>query len=146
MKAVVQRVKYARVTVDERIVGTIKRGLLVYLAIHTDDTESHVEWMVKKLLNLRIFEDRDGKMNHSLVDTDGEILVVSQFTLYGDCRKGRRPSYSRSAEPGKAQEYYNRCIRRLKEHISSVEQGEFQARMDVLCENDGPVTLIVEKN
>jgi D-tyrosyl-tRNA(Tyr) deacylase len=146
MKAVLQRVKYARVTVDERVVGTINRGLLVYLAIHRDDTEYHIEWMVQKLLNLRIFEDQDGRMNLSLADIGGEILVVSQFTLYGDCRKGRRPSYSHSADPGKAQEYYNRCISRLKDHISSVEQGEFQARMDVLCENDGPVTLIVEKN
>jgi len=144
MRAVVQRVKRSHVEVDGKITGQISKGLMVLLGISEDDKTEDIDYMVDKVVNLRIFEDDENKMNLSLLDVGGEILVVSQFTLYGDCRKGRRPSFVRAARPGKAQELYNIFIERLKEKNINVQCGIFQAEMTVYIENDGPVTLIVD--
>jgi len=144
MRAVVQRVKRSHVEVDGKITGQISKGLMVLLGISEDDKTEDIEYMVDKVVNLRIFEDDDNKMNLSLLDVGGEILVASQFTLYGDCRKGRRPSFVRAAKPEKAQELYNKFIERLKEKNINVQCGIFQADMTVYIENDGPVTLIVD--
>ncbi len=144
MKAVIQRVKESRVTVKGQTVGEIKKGILVLLGIAKDDTESDVNYLLEKIPYLRIFEDMDGKMNLSLLDTGGEILVVSQFTLLGDCKKGRRPSYAYAAKPDHARFLYTLFVERLKEKGLTPQTGEFQAMMDVSLVNDGPVTLIVE--
>ncbi|HHY77066.1 MAG TPA: D-tyrosyl-tRNA(Tyr) deacylase [Clostridiales bacterium] len=144
MRAVVQRVKKSHVETDNKIVGEIGKGLMVLLGISEDDKIEDVEYMVEKIVNLRIFEDDENKLNLSLLDVGGEILVVSQFTLYGDCRKGRRPSFVRAARPEKAQELYDLFISKLKEKNIKTESGIFQADMTVHIENDGPVTLIVD--
>jgi len=144
MRAVVQRVKRSHVEVDGKITGQINKGLMVLLGISEDDKTEDIDYMIDKIVNLRIFEDDDNKMNLSMLDVGGEILVVSQFTLYGDCRKGRRPSFVRAARPEKAQELYNIFIERLKEKNINVQSGIFQADMTVYIENDGPVTLIVD--
>ena len=144
MRAVVQRVKKSHVETDNKIVGEIGKGLMVLLGISEDDKIEDVEYMVEKIVNLRIFEDDENKLNLSLLDVGGEILVVSQFTLYGDCRKGRRPSFVRAARPEKAQELYDLFISKLKEKNIKTESGIFQADMTVHIENDGPVTLIID--
>ncbi|NLM43344.1 MAG: D-tyrosyl-tRNA(Tyr) deacylase [Clostridiales bacterium] len=144
MRAVVQRVKKSHVKTDNKIVGEIGKGLMVLLGISEDDSIVDVEYMVEKIVNLRIFEDSDNKMNLSLLDVEGEVLVVSQFTLYGDCRKGRRPSFVRAARPEKAEELYDLFISKLKEKNVKTESGIFQADMTVYIENDGPVTLIID--
>lgn len=144
MRAVVQRVKRSHVEVDGKTTGQINKGLMVLLGISEDDKTEDIDYMIDKIVNLRIFEDDDSKMNLSMLDVGGEILVVSQFTLYGDCRKGRRPSFVRAAKPEKAQELYNIFIERLKEKNINVQSGIFQADMTVYIENDGPVTLIVD--
>ena len=144
MRAVIQRVEEARVTVDETVVGEISKGLLVFLGIEIDDSEEDLAFLKRKILNLRIFSDSDGKMNRSLVDTGGAVLLVSQFTLYGDCRKGNRPSFIRAAPPAWADELYQELIRQLRSEGVAVESGEFQAIMKVNLVNDGPVTLIVD--
>lgn len=144
MRAVVQRVKKSHVETDNKIVGEIGKGLMVLLGISEDDNIEDVEYMVEKIINLRIFEDSGNKLNLSLLDVGGEILVVSQFTLYGDCRKGRRPSFVRAARPEKAQELYDLFISKLKEKNIKTESGIFQADMTVHIENDGPVTLIID--
>lgn len=144
MRAVIQRVEKARVTVDETVVGEISKGLLVFLGIEIDDSEKDLAFLKRKILNLRIFSDSDGKMNRSLVDTGGAVLLVSQFTLYGDCRKGNRPSFIRAAPPARADELYQELIRQLRSEGVAVESGEFQAMMKVNLVNDGPVTLIVD--
>lgn len=144
MRAVIQRVEEARVTVDETVVGEISNGLLVFLGIEIDDSEKDLAFLKRKILNLRIFSDSDGKMNRSLVDTGGAVLLVSQFTLYGDCRKGNRPSFIRAAPPARADELYQELIRQLRSEGVAVESGEFQAMMKVNLVNDGPVTLIVD--
>jgi len=144
MRAVVQRVKKSHVETDNKIVGEIGKGLMVLLGISEDDNIEDVEYMVEKIINLRIFEDSENKLNLSLLDVGGEILVVSQFTLYGDCRKGRRPSFVRAARPEKAQELYDLFISKLKEKNIKTESGIFQADMTVHIENDGPVTLIID--
>ncbi|MCH8820808.1 MAG: D-tyrosyl-tRNA(Tyr) deacylase [Acidobacteria bacterium] len=144
MRAVIQRVEEARVTVDETVVGEISKGLLVFLGIEIDDSEEDLAFLKRKILNLRIFSDSDGKMNRSLVDTGGAVLLVSQFTLYGDCRKGNRPSFIRAAPPARADELYQELIRQLRSEGVAVESGEFQAMMKVNLVNDGPVTLIVD--
>ena len=144
MRAVIQRVEEARVTVDETVVGEISKGLLVFLGIEIDDSEEDLAFLKRKILNLRIFSDSDGKMNRSLVDTGGAVLLVSQFTLYGDCRKGNRPSFIRAAPPARADELYQELIRQLRSEGVAVESGEFQAMMKVNLVNDSPVTLIVD--
>jgi D-tyrosyl-tRNA(Tyr) deacylase len=144
MRAVVQRVSEARVEVDEEVVAEIGHGFLTLLGVAEDDTEEDAEWMAEKIVNLRGFEDDEGKLNRSLLDTGGEMLVVSQFTLLGDCRKGRRPSFSHAAPPEKAQDLYLKFAARVKESGVSVQTGRFQAMMDVTLVNQGPVTLLLD--
>ena len=144
MRAVIQRVKQASVTVDGEEVGIINKGLLLFLGVHRHDDEKELAWMVEKVVNLRIFEDSDGKMNLSLIDIDGEILVVSQFTLYGDCRKGRRPGFSEAAQPKQANELYEKFITSVRQKGLTTSSGTFQAMMDVELVNDGPVTLLLD--
>lgn len=145
MRAIIQRVEYSSVTVEGQVIGTIGKGLNVLLAVRKDDDTTDVAFLAKKIMQLRIFNDNNGKMNLSVQDIGGEILVISQFTLYGDCNKGNRPSYSNSASVEKARELYELFIEKLKNDYNlKVEAGEFQADMRVDIKNDGPVTLIVE--
>ena len=144
MRAVVQRVKESSVTVEGIITGKIGAGLLVLLGIAKKDTINDIDFVADKILNLRIFEDGDKKMNRSVLDTGGEMLVVSQFTLLGDCRKGRRPSFTDAAEPEKANELYEKFVEKIRGKGVKVQTGIFRAMMDVSLVNDGPVTLIVE--
>jgi len=144
MKAVIQRVLEAQVEVDNKIVGKIKRGLLVFLAVHRDDSEKDTKKMADKICNLRIFQDENDKMNKSLIDEGGELLLISQFTLYGDTKKGNRPSFLESADPEKAQLFYNNLISELKGRRIKIETGIFRANMNVGLTNDGPVTIIID--
>ncbi len=144
MRAVLQRVKHASVKVDGEVIGNISDGLLVLLGIKITDTEKELDWMVKKVAGLRIFTDTEGKMNKSLQDVNGEMLVVSQFTLYGDCIKGRRPSFTDAARPEKAIPLYEEFVHRVKKLGINVETGEFGADMKVELLNDGPVTLVLD--
>ncbi|AEH51133.1 D-aminoacyl-tRNA deacylase [Pseudothermotoga thermarum] len=144
MRAVVQRVHRAAVAVDGKTVGSIGKGLLVLVGVGIRDTEADLDWMCDKIINLRIFEDENGKMNLSLLDVKGELLVVSQFTLYGDCRKGRRPSFSEAAPVERGKELYDLFVKKLKEKLPKVEQGIFGAHMEVELVNDGPVTLLLD--
>ena len=144
MRAVIQRVNSGSVAVDEKIVGSIGKGFVVLLGVNGKDTEADVLYMVDKIVNMRIFEDDNEKMNLSLMDVGGELLVVSQFTLYGDCRKGRRPSFINAAGPEKAEELYNELVKKCRELGVKTETGTFQAYMKVNIENDGPVTIIVD--
>lgn len=144
MKAVIQRVKESSVTVDGKIISHIGPGLLVLLGVAQADKESDAAFLAEKTVNLRIFEDENNKLNRSLKDTGNAMLVVSQFTLLGDCRKGRRPSFVNSAEPEKAENLYEYFVRKVKETGIQVETGQFRAMMDVSLINDGPVTLILE--
>ena len=144
MLAVIQRVKESSVTVDGRIVGQISRGLLVLLGVARGDRPSDADYLAQKIANLRIFEDEHGKMNRSLLETGGQMLVVSQFTLLGDCRKGRRPSFVAAAEPAQATALYEYFIESVGKLGVSAETGRFQAMMEVALVNDGPVTLILE--
>lgn len=141
MRGCVQRVTRASVTVDRRIEGQIAAGLLVLLGVDAEDTPEDIDWMVQKVLNLRIFADDADQMNRSLLDVRGELLIVSQFTLFGDCRKGRRPSFTQAAPPEKAEEFYERFIRDMKASGLTVASGTFRADMQVELVNDGPVTL-----
>lgn len=144
MRAVVQRVKQSAVIVDGEIVGGIGKGLLVLLGVAETDRRADADFMAEKISRLRIFEDRDGKMNLSLMDVRGEMLVVSQFTLLGDCRKGRRPSFVLAAGPDKANALYERFVEQVRQKGVKAETGRFRAMMEVSLVNDGPVTLIVE--
>lgn len=144
MKLVVQRVKTASVKVDGKTVGEIGSGLLVLAGVSRDDTVADAAHLAKKTANLRIFKDDEGKMNRSVLDTGGEVLVVSQFTLCGDCTKGNRPSFIDAAEPEKGLKLYEEVVKQLREHGPRVETGIFQASMEVGLVNDGPVTLILE--
>ena len=144
MRAVIQRVNSGSVAVDDKIVGSINKGFVVLLGVSEKDTEADVLYMVDKTVNLRIFEDDNEKMNLSLLDIKGELLVVSQFTLYGDCRKGRRPNFMSAARPEKAEELYNEFVKKCRELGVKTETGTFQAYMKVNIENDGPVTVIVD--
>ena len=144
MKAVIQRVKSAQVCVDGRVTGKIGKGLLVLLGVGKGDGESDLSFLTSKIPELRIFEDASGKFNLSLKEIGGEMLVVSQFTLYGDCRKGRRPSFTDAEDPTQAKNLYERFISTLKEQDIPVQTGEFQARMEVHLVNDGPVTLLLD--
>jgi len=144
MRAVIQRVKSAQVSVDGRISGKIGRGLLVLLGVGKGDGESDLSFLASKIPELRIFEDASGKFNLSLREIDGEMLVVSQFTLYSDCRRGRRPSFTEAEEPTVARHLYEQFISKLREQGFPVQTGEFQARMEVHLINDGPVTLLLD--
>lgn len=144
MRAVVQRVTKGSVEIEQKQVGSIGKGLVVLLGVNENDTMDDVSYMAEKVLNLRIFDDEEGKMNYSLLDVKGELLVVSQFTLYGDCRKGRRPNYMAAAKPEKADVLYNEFVNACKAQNVKTETGVFQADMQVNLINDGPVTLIVD--
>ena len=144
MRAVVQRVTQASVTVQEETVGLIGKGLLVLLGVADDDDPQDADWMAAKIVNLRVFEDEAGKMNRSLLDEQGEILVVSQFTLLGNCRKGRRPSFVDAADPETANELYLRFVEQVRKQDVTIATGRFRSRMAVTLVNDGPVTLLVE--
>ena len=145
MRAVVQRVSKARVTVDDQTVGAIESGLVVLLGVGRDDGEAEAEWMARKIANLRIFADGEGKFNHSILNVDGQVLLVSQFTLYGDARKGRRPSFTKAARPEDAEPLVDRVAQLLGEKGVPVACGQFQAYMQVEIHNDGPVTIILER-
>ncbi|NNG01677.1 MAG: D-tyrosyl-tRNA(Tyr) deacylase [Desulfobacteraceae bacterium] len=144
MNAVVQRVTQSTVLVDGETIGSIEKGVLVLLGVSKTDSEKEAAYLAGKIANLRIFEDDDGKMNRSLLDINGSILVVSQFTLLGDCRKGRRPSFISAAPPEQARELYEYFIRQCKHEGLDTQTGRFQAMMQVSLVNDGPVTLILE--
>lgn len=144
MRAVVQRVKSAGVTVDDELVNKIDTGLLIFLGVGCDDSDSDVEYLIDKIVNLRIFEDHMEKMNLSLKDIQGEMLVISQFTLYGDCRRGRRPSFTAAAPPDMANRYYEKFIEGVQDQGICVKGGIFRAHMDVDLINDGPVTILLD--
>ena len=144
MRAIIQRVKESSVKVNSKITGKIGKGLLVLLGVAESDRPGDADYLSEKIINLRIFEDENGKMNRSLLETGGEMLVVSQFTLLGDCRKGRRPSFVNAASPEKANELYEYFVKKVRDKGIFVETGQFRAMMDVSLINDGPVTLIVE--
>jgi D-tyrosyl-tRNA(Tyr) deacylase len=137
-------VRHAQVTVEGAAVARIGGGILALVAVSREDTEKDLQWMARKILELRIFNDSEGKLNLSLLDTGGELLVVSQFTLYGDCRKGRRPSYSDAAAPTDAEVMYEEFVGIVRKILPGVQTGKFQAMMDVSLTNDGPVTLILD--
>lgn len=147
MRVVIQRVKSSSVTVDGKVIGKITRGLNLLVGIAHNDTEAELDWMTRKCLELRLFPDKEKEQawQKSVVDIQGEILVISQFTLYGDCRKGRRPSFSNSAAPETAEILYDRFVTKLKQSGLNIANGKFGAMMQVSIENDGPVTLILEK-
>lgn len=144
MKAIIQRVKYASVEVDNKCVGKINQGFLVLLGVKEDDEIEDVEYLVKKICNLRIFKDENDKMNINIKDVNGEILVVSQFTLYADCTGGNRPSFINAAKPEKANELYEFFKKRIVEELGKVECGIFGADMKVSLLNDGPVTIEIK--
>ena len=145
MKFVIQRCQEASVSVDGKTVGAIEKGLMVLIGVGKDDTTEVVDKYLKKLLQLRIFEDENGKTNRSLMDIGGQLLLVSQFTLYANCRYGNRPGFTDAGDPQKAEEVYEYLIERAKEQVSVVEQGIFGADMKVALVNDGPFTIILDE-
>ena len=145
MKLVVQRVKNAKVEVEGKIVGKIDKGYLVLLGVTHNDTREIADYLVKKICNLRVFEDENGKMNLNIKQVEGELLIVSQFTLYGDCTEGNRPSFTNAAKPDLAKELYEYFCDKCAENDIKVEKGIFGADMKVRLLNDGPVTIILEK-
>jgi D-aminoacyl-tRNA deacylase len=144
MRATIQRVKEARVEVEGDVVGRIGEGILVFLGIRKDDTQADVRYLVEKVVGLRIFEDDAGKMNLSIADVEGEVLVVSQFTLYGDCRKGRRPSFDECALPDLAERLYGLFVEEVRKRGVNVQTGRFRAIMDIHLVNSGPVTILLD--
>lgn len=146
MRAVVQRVREARVTVDDELIASIGEGLVVLLGVKHGDNSSDVQYLVDKIANLRVFEDDNGKMNLSALELSKEVLVVSQFTLYGDCRKGRRPSFTEAADPTEANALYRQLVESLTKLGLKVQTGQFQAQMLVEIFNDGPVTLLLDSS
>ena len=144
MKFVIQRVNNASVTIDEKIVGKINKGFLVLIGVSNDDTKEIADKMIKKLIGMRIFEDENGKTNFALADVDGELLLVSQFTLYANCKKGNRPSFINAGAPDVANEMYEYIIEKCREMVKVVETGEFGADMKVKLENDGPFTIVLD--
>lgn len=145
MRALLQRVSQASVSVNGRIVGQIERGFVILLGVTHSDTNKEADWLANKLSGLRLFEDEAGKMNLSLADVDGAFLVVSQFTLYGDARKGRRPSFTEAARPEQAEPLVDYFCEKLRQNGFQVQTGVFGAHMDVTIQNDGPVTLMLER-
>lgn len=145
MKGLIQRVKQASVTIDGELYSSITSGMLILLGVEKTDERVNAEKLAEKLVNLRIFEDSEGKMNKSILDIKGEILVVSQFTLAGDCKKGTRPSFDKAAPPDKANELYEYFVEKISKYGLTVKTGKFQAMMNVSLINDGPVTFMVEK-
>ena len=145
MRAVVQKVKQSSVVVEENTLAQIDSGLLVLLGVGREDSEEKADWLARKIVHLRIFEDENGKLNRSLLDAGGQMLVVSQFTLYGDCRKGRRPSFVQAAAPDLATELYLYFVQQVRSLGIAVQTGQFRAMMDVRLVNHGPVTLILER-
>lgn len=146
MRAVIQRVESAGVEVENHIVGEIGKGILIFLGIKDEDSEKDIDYLAEKIVNLRIFEDENQKMNLSLLDIKGDVLLVSQFTLYGDCRKGRRPSYDKAAKPEFAVKTYEKFADKLRAFIPKVETGIFGAEMKVKLINSGPVTMILDSS
>jgi len=144
VRAVIQRVNWSQVVVDGKVVARIGRGLLVLLGVGKEDNEKDVEFMLRKIPNLRIFEDEEGKMNRSLMEIGGELLLISQFTLYGNCRKGLRPSFEKAASPEQANQLYELLLKTLREQGVKVQNGVFGAHMQVSLCNDGPVTIILD--
>ena len=144
MRAVVQRVKKGSVKIEEKEIGKIEKGLVILLGVGQNDVEKDAEYLAEKIVNLRIFEDKEGKMNLSVKDINGQILVISQFTLYGDCNKGRRPSFISAAPPDKAVKLYDYFKKYIKNYGLKIETGQFQAMMLVKIYNDGPVTILLD--
>jgi D-aminoacyl-tRNA deacylase len=144
MRAVVQRVKHARVEVDEQVVGQVQQGLLIYLGVGKEDSDADAEFIADKLVNLRIFHDEAGKMNRSVIDVGGGILVISNFTLLGDCRRGRRPGFDAAGAPELAEALYEKVVALIAERAVPVEKGAFGAYMQVSSVNDGPVTFLLD--
>ena len=147
MKLVIQRVREAQVTVDNQVVGEIKKGLLLFLGMHREDTERKIPWLVEKVCHLRVFEDPEGKMNRSVQDVEGKVLLVSQFTLYANCQVGRRPSFKETMPSDEAEALYEAFIHQLQKMmgIENVATGEFGASMQVHLVNDGPVTMTLSR-
>lgn len=146
MKLVIQRVTQAKVEVENQLVGSIGPGLLILIGVTTQDTEEQSQWLANKVVNLRIFEDDRGKFNRSLLETCGQALIVSQFTLYGDCSAGRRPSFTEAAPPELAEKLYLHFVEEVRKLGAPVETGRFGAKMAVSLQNDGPVILLIERN
>ncbi|MDO4323511.1 MAG: D-aminoacyl-tRNA deacylase [Lachnospiraceae bacterium] len=146
MKFVIQRVSEASVTVDNRVIGSIGKGFLVLIGVGKDDTKEDADFYIKKMIGLRIFEDENGKTNLSLKDVDGQLLLVSQFTLYANCKKGNRPSFIEAGEPAQAEALYEYIIEECRKQIPVVECGEFGAYMQVRLCNDGPFTIILDES
>jgi D-tyrosyl-tRNA(Tyr) deacylase len=144
MRAVVQRVEKAQVSIESELIGAIGVGMLVLIAVESGDTKADLDYMKRKLITLRVFPDEAGRMNRSVADIGGEILLISQFTLFGDCRKGTRPSFSRAARPEQAEALYGRLADAIRATGIPVELGRFQAMMKVSLVNDGPVTLVID--
>lgn len=144
MRLLVQRVKEANVAVDGKTIGEIKQGILALLGIHKDDTLEKIPYLVQKLINLRIFTDENDKMNRSLLDIKGEVLIVSQFTLYGNCKDGRRPEFTEAAAPELARDLYEKFVKAVEKEGVRVQTGSFGAYMQVSLVNDGPVTLLID--
>ena len=144
MRAVIQRVTSSKVSVDNKVIGSINKGFNILVGFSTEDTLQDLNYIKDKVLNLRVFEDNTNKMNLSVLDVEGEILVISQFTLYGDCRKGRRPNFMNAMSPDKAIDLYNEFIKIMKDSKIKIETGEFGADMKVDIQNDGPVTILID--
>ncbi len=145
MKTIIQRVNFAKVTIENEIVGEICEGLLILVGFENSDTEEDIEWMVKKIVGLRIFNDKEGKMNLSILDIDGEVLIVSQFTLHANTKKGNRPSFIKAAKPEISIPLYNQFVKKFKDtNIRKIATGIFGAYMKINFENDGPVTIIID--
>ena len=146
MRLVIQRVNEAELWIDEQLYSKIGTGIVALHGVGHEDTEKEIDYLVDKMMNLRIFPDENGQMNLSLKDVNGEVLIVSQFTLYGDCRKGRRPSYSNAMKPELAEKLYDQLVTKAKRHGVNVETGKFGAMMDVKLTNNGPVTLMLDSS
>lgn len=146
MKFVIQKVDEASVSVDDKVVGKIKKGFLVFVGVSQEDTREIADKFVRKMVNLRLFEDSEGKTNLALKDVGGQVLLISQFTLYADCKKGNRPSFVKAGDPQKAEELYDYIIEKTKESISVVEKGVFGVHMKVSLVNNGPFTIILDES